>query len=99
MNIVVGNSVLDVVVRRTPLYQKVDLVGSTETIMLGYVLKDTSGITPNWWAFGYYPNQTILKKEKFFEGVGPGIERAMGFATRRMAIHHMLRRCGYWEDS
>lgn len=99
---------MDVVVRHSAAGQhRVDLVvpqyRGGEVINLGHVLKDTSGVTPNWWAYGYHPNQAILGKSKYPipghpDVLMPKMEKTQGFATRRMAIEHMLRRCGYWED-
>lgn len=52
-------------------------------IFLGFVMKSTSGLTDNWWTFGDRPDYPA---------------RARGFATRRYAIEHMLRKLGYWPD-
>ena len=97
-----GDEVFDIVVRKWNAKGacQVDLVSITRSINLGFIMKDTSGVTDNWWAFGYFPNSTfcINKLPDTAYTRYTRLETARGFATRRLAIEHMLRRCGWWSD-
>lgn len=73
------------------------VTGHREQIRLGAVMHDTGGLTANWWAMGYYPgwlNPADIPSELIM-AENP-VESARGFATRRYAIEHMLRRTGWW---
>lgn len=81
-------------------------------IELGRVLKDRSGISENWWCFGFYRNHL---RQPSIDGLFPDLpledqitawngwqklyyERGAGFVTRRAAITHMLYRTGWYDQ-